>query len=221
MTPASPEAGRSPDGVVYVATSRELSVTAGPGKSIAGVVDLLRAATFGMETRSLIGTGCFGRIRGGRSGEGDFCANINDDMGKTVGIVCGLPKFFPSRDVGVRGKLTGTRTRFRRELSFSGLPRSRRSRWTSGTTEKSPTRSLPATVWTTSIYSWPSKKFSTPLLPSPRRSPMAQKLDDGKFRVKSVVVTKAKVINGVIATKGKTAYLVDQAEGHILKLSHR
>ena len=49
---------------------------------------------------------------------------------------------------------------------------------------------------------------------------IAEVSDDGKFHVKALIPT-AREARGVIATKGKTAYLIDPAEGRILKLSHR
>jgi DNA-binding beta-propeller fold protein YncE len=44
--------------------------------------------------------------------------------------------------------------------------------------------------------------------------------DDGKFRLKALVPT-AKGARGVVAGKGETAYLIDPAEGRILKLTHK
>src|SRR5206468_8830978 len=43
--------------------------------------------------------------------------------------------------------------------------------------------------------------------------------DDGKFHLKSTVPT-VKGARGVVAGKGETAYLIDPAEGRILKLAH-
>jgi DNA-binding beta-propeller fold protein YncE len=44
--------------------------------------------------------------------------------------------------------------------------------------------------------------------------------DDGKFRLKTLIPT-VKGARGVIAGKGETAYLIDPAEGRILKLTHK
>ena len=44
--------------------------------------------------------------------------------------------------------------------------------------------------------------------------------DDGKFHLKALVPT-VKGARGVIAAKGKTAYLIDPAEGRILKMTHK
>ena len=44
--------------------------------------------------------------------------------------------------------------------------------------------------------------------------------DDGKFRLKALIPT-VKGARGVIAGKGETAYLIDPAEGRILKLTHK
>ncbi len=44
--------------------------------------------------------------------------------------------------------------------------------------------------------------------------------DDGKFHLKALVPT-VKGARGVVAGKGETAYLIDPAEGHILKMTHK
>jgi DNA-binding beta-propeller fold protein YncE len=44
--------------------------------------------------------------------------------------------------------------------------------------------------------------------------------DDGKFRLKALVPT-VKGARGVVAGKGETAYLIDPAEGRILKVTHK
>src|SRR5436305_220063 len=44
--------------------------------------------------------------------------------------------------------------------------------------------------------------------------------DDGKFHLKALVPT-VKGARGVVAGKGETAYLIDPAEGRILKLTHK
>jgi DNA-binding beta-propeller fold protein YncE len=44
--------------------------------------------------------------------------------------------------------------------------------------------------------------------------------DDGKFHLRATVPT-AKGVRGVVAGKGETAYLIDPAEGRILKLTHK
>ena len=44
--------------------------------------------------------------------------------------------------------------------------------------------------------------------------------DDGKFRLKALVPT-VKGARGVVAGKGETAYLIDPAEGRILKMTHK
>src|SRR5439155_4050708 len=44
--------------------------------------------------------------------------------------------------------------------------------------------------------------------------------DDGKFHLKALVPT-SKGVRGVAAGKGQTAYLIDPAQGRILKLTHK
>jgi DNA-binding beta-propeller fold protein YncE len=44
--------------------------------------------------------------------------------------------------------------------------------------------------------------------------------DDGKFHLKALVPTVNRA-RGVIAAKGETAYLIDPAEGRVLKLTHK
>jgi len=44
--------------------------------------------------------------------------------------------------------------------------------------------------------------------------------DHGKFHLKATVPT-VRGARGVIATKGETAYLIDPAEGRILKLTNK
>jgi len=44
--------------------------------------------------------------------------------------------------------------------------------------------------------------------------------EDGKFHLKALVPT-VKGARGVVAGKGETAYLIDPAEGRILKMTHK
>jgi DNA-binding beta-propeller fold protein YncE len=49
---------------------------------------------------------------------------------------------------------------------------------------------------------------------------IAEISDDGKFHLKATIPT-IKGVRGVVAGKGETAYLIDPAEGHILKLTRK
>jgi DNA-binding beta-propeller fold protein YncE len=96
MTPASPETGAAPHGVVYVAMTRELWVTTGPGKSIE-VFDASEPRHLKWKLRIPLDGSTEGFAVDNERGQ--FYTNI-DDIGKTVGIDLRSHKIVSKWDVG-------------------------------------------------------------------------------------------------------------------------
>src|SRR5207248_10938642 len=115
-------------------------------------------------------------------------------------------------------RLAGTRTRYQAGLSIRGLPRSRRE--PGHRAQRKVTDSVTTGNGLDDIDFSADQKVLYAAASVTATLTIAEVSDDGKFHVKALIPT-AREARGVIATKGKTAYLIDPAEGRILKLSHR
>jgi DNA-binding beta-propeller fold protein YncE len=213
MTPASPETGGSPHGVVYVATSRELWVTTGPGKSIE-VFDASEPRHLKWKLRIPLDGSTEGFAVDNQRGR--FYTNI-DDMGKTVAIAVRSHKVVSEWDVG-SSDLQGLALDTKRGFLFVAcqdhvvsLDIGHDGKVTDSVTTGGGLDDIDFSAEQKVLYAAASVTATLTI---------AEVSDDGKFHVKALVPT-AKEARGVIATKGKTAYLIDPAEGRILKLSHR
>jgi len=213
MTPASPETGGSPHGVVYVATSRELWVTTGPGKSIE-VFDASEPRHLKWKLRIPLDGSTEGFSVDNERGR--FYTNI-DDMGKTVAIDVRSHKVVSEWDVG-SSDLQGLALDTKRGFLFVAcqdhvvsLDIGHDGKVTDSVTTGGGLDDIDFSAEQKVLYAAASVTATLTI---------AEVSDDGKFHVKALVPT-AKEARGVIATKGKTAYLIDPAEGCILKLSHR
>jgi len=213
MSPASPETGGSPHGVVYVATSRELWVTTGPGKSIE-VFDASEPRHLKWKLRIPLDGSTEGFAVDNQRGR--FYTNI-DDMGKTVAIDVRSHKVVSEWDVG-SSDLQGLALDTKRGFLFVAcqdhvvsLDIGHDGKVTDSVTTGGGLDDIDFAAEQKVLYAAASVTATLTI---------AEVSDDGKFHVKALVAT-AKEARGVIATKGKTAYLIDPAEGRILKLSHR
>ena len=213
MTPASPETGGSPHGVVYVATSRELWVTTGPGKSIE-VFDASEPRHLKWKLRIPLDGSTEGFAVDDQRGR--FYTNI-DDMGKTVAIDVRSHKIVSEWDVG-SSDLQGLALDTKRGFLFVAcqdhvvsLDIGHDGKVTDSVTTGGGLDDIDFSAEQKVLYAAASVTATLTI---------AEVSDDGKFHVKALVPT-AKEARGVIATKGKAAYLIDPAEGRILKLSHR
>jgi DNA-binding beta-propeller fold protein YncE len=213
MTPASAETGGSPHGVVYVATSRELWVTTGPGKSIE-VFDASEPRHLKWKLRIPLDGSTEGFAVDNQRGR--FYTNI-DDMGKTVAIAVRSHKVVSEWDVG-SSDLQGLALDTKRGFLFVAcqdhvvsLDIGHDGKVTDSVTTGGGLDDIDFSAEQKVLYAAASVTATLTI---------AEVSDDGKFHVTALVPT-AKEARGVIATKGKTAYLIDPAEGRILKLSHR
>jgi DNA-binding beta-propeller fold protein YncE len=213
MTPASPETGAAPHGVVYVPMTRELWVTTGPGKSIE-VFDASEPRHLKWKLRIPLDGSTEGFAVDNERGQ--FYTNI-DDIGKTVGIDLRSHKIVSKWDVG-SSDLQGLALDANRGFLFVhcqdhvvSLDIGHDGRVVDSVTTGAGLDDIDFSADQKILYAAAAVTATLTI---------AEVSDDGKFHVKALVPT-AKEARGVIAAKGKTAYLIDPAEGRILKLTHR
>jgi len=213
MTPASPETGGAPHGVVYVAMMRELWVTTGPGKSIE-VFDASEPRHLKWKLRIPLDGSTEGFAVDNERGQ--FYTNI-DDMGKTVGVDLHSHKIVSKWDVG-SSDLQGLALDTKRGFLFVAcqdhvvsLDIRHGGKVTDSVTTGGGLDDIDFSAEQKVLYAAASVTATLTI---------AEVSDDGKFHVRALLPT-AREARGVIAAKGKTAYLIDPAEGRILKLTHR
>jgi YVTN family beta-propeller protein len=213
MTPASPETGGVPHGVVYVARMRELWVTTGPGKSIE-VFDASEPRHLKWKLRiSLDGSTEGFAIDNER---GQFYTNI-DEMGKTVAIDLRSHKIVSKWDLR-NSDLQGLALDAKRGFLFVACQDhvvSLDIRHGGKVID-----SVATGAGLDDIDFSADQKVLYAAAAVTATLTIAEVSDDGKFHVKTLVPT-AREARGVIAARGNTAYLIDPAEGRILKLTHR
>jgi len=213
MTPASPETGAAPHGVVYVAMTRELWVTTGPGNSIE-VFDASEPRHLKWKLRIPLDGSTEGFAVDNERGQ--FYTNI-DDMGKTVAIDLRSHKIVSKWDVG-SSDLQGLALDSKRGFLFVACQDhvvSLDIRHGGKVID-----SVATGAGLDDIDFSADQKILYAAAAVTATLTIAEVSDDGKFHVKALVPT-AKEARGVIAAKGKTAYVIDPAEGRILKLTHR
>ncbi len=213
MTPASPSTGAAPHGVVYVAMTRELWVTTGPGKSIE-VFDASEPRHLKWKLRIPLDGSTEGFAVDNERGQ--FYTNI-DDMGKTVAIDLRSHKIVSKWDVG-SSDLQGLALDAKRGFLFVAcqdhvvsLDIRHGGKVIDAGASGGGLDDIDFSADQKILYAAAAVTATLTI---------AEVSDDGKFHVKALVPT-AKKARGVIAAKGKTAYLIDPAEGRILKLTHR
>jgi DNA-binding beta-propeller fold protein YncE len=213
MTPASPETGAAPHGVVYVAMTRELWVTTGPGKSIE-VFDASEPRHLKWKLRIPLDGSTEGFAVDNERGQ--FYTNI-DDMEKKVAIDLRSHKIVSKWDVG-SSDLQGLALDAKRGFLFVACQDhvvSLDIRHGGKVID-----SVATGAGLDDIDFSADQKILYAAAAVTATLTIAEVSDDGKFHVKALVPT-ARDARGVIAAKGKTAYLIDPAEGRILKLTHR
>lgn len=213
MTPALLETGGAPHGVVYVAMTRELWVTTGPGKSIE-VFDASEPRHLKWKLRIPLDGSTEGFAVDNERGQ--FYTNI-DDMGKTLAIDVRSHKIVSKWDVGSRD-LQGLALDTKRGFLFVAcedhvvsLDIRRGGKVIDSVTSGAGLDDIDFSVEQKVLYAAAAVTATLTV---------AEVSNDGKFHVKALVPT-AKGARGVIAARGKTVYLIDPAEGRILKLTHR
>lgn len=213
MKPASAEMGGLPHGVVYVAVSRELWVTTGPGKSIE-VFDASEPRHLKWKlTIPLDGSTEGFAVDNERE---RFYTNL-DDMGKTVAIDVRSHKVVSQIDIGSTD-LEGLALDTKRGFLFVAcqdhvvsVDIRHGEKITDSVTTGGGLDDIDFSAEQKVLYAAASVTATLTI---------AEVSDDGKFHVRALLPT-AREARGVIAAKGKTAYLISPAEGRVLKLTHR
>jgi DNA-binding beta-propeller fold protein YncE len=219
--PASPDGGVTPDGVVYVAATRELWITTRPmpggDPAAAKSLEVFDASDpQRLKWKSKIPLDGLAEGYAVDNDQGLFYANI-EDMGKTVAIDVRSHKVVAEWNPG-SADLQGLAPDIARRFLFvacgdhvvsidAGHGGKVLDSITTGpgldNIDYSPDRKL--------LYAAASQAPSLTI---------AEVDDQGKFHLKATVPT-VKGARGVVAGKGETAYLIDPVEGRILKLIHK
>jgi len=213
MTPALLETGGAPYGVVYVAITHELWVTTGPGKSIE-VFDASEPRHLKWKLRIPLDGSTEGFAVDNERGQ--FYTNI-DDMGKTLAIDVRSHKIVSKWDVGSRD-LQGLALDTKRGFLFVAcedhvvsLDIRHGGKVIDSVTSGAGLDDIDFSAEQNVLYAAAAVTATLTI---------AEVSNDGKFHVKALVPT-AKEARGVIAAKGKTAYLIDPTGGRILKLTYK
>jgi DNA-binding beta-propeller fold protein YncE len=212
MTPALLETGGAPHGVVYVAMMRELWVTTGPGKSIE-VFDASEPRHLKWKLRIPLDGSTEGFAVDNERGR--FYTNI-DEKGKTVAIDVRSHKVVSKWDSGssdLQGLALDTKRGFifvACEDHVVSLDIRHGGKVIDSVTTGAGLDDIDFSAEQKVLYAAAAVTATLTI---------AEVGDDGKFHVKALVPT-AKGARGVIAARGKTVYLIDPAEGRILKLTH-
>ena len=217
---ASPDGGETPDGVVYVAATRELWLTLRtrsgdtvPAKSLQ-IFDA--SDTHHLKPKMKIPLEGLGEGYAVDNQRGLFYTNV-EDTGKTVAIDLRSRKVVAGWNPG-SNDLQGLALDSSRNFLFvacgdhvvsldAGLGGKVLDSITTGPGLDNIDYSADATL----LYAAASQAATLTI---------AEVDDHGKFHLRATVPT-VKGVRGVVAGKGETAYLIDPAEGRILKLIHK
>ena len=210
---SSPEMDTGPHGIVYVAATRELWVTTGPGKSIQ-VFDVSDARHPKFKTKIELDGPTEGYAVD--NGRGRFYTNITD-KGSTVAIDLRTHKIVSAWKVGstdLQGLAIDTQRGFlfvacadhvvSLDIAHDGKLLD----------------SIPTGAGLDDIDFSRGEKLLYAAASVTATLSIIEVSDDGKFHLKALVPT-SKGVRGVAAGKGQTAYLIDPAQGRILKLTHK
>ena len=207
----SNEAAREPDGAVYIAATREVWIRTGASKSIevfdASVPGHLKwKLRIPMEERT---EGCVVDNQ-----RGQFYTNI-EEIGKTIAIDVRSHKITAQMDPG-SDDLQGLAVDTARGFLFVAcgdhvvsLDIAHGGKLIDSVTTGAGLDDIDFSIDQNVLYAASSLTATLTI---------ADVGNDGKFHVKALLPT-AKQARSVIAAKGKTAYLIDPAEGAILKVS--
>ena len=221
VAPPSAGPGSAPDGVVYVAATRELWITTGaPPLGIASVNKSIQVFD-ASEPRHLkwkMKIPLDGSAEGYAvdNHRGLFYTNV-EETGKTVAIDVRSHKVVAKWDVGSR-ELQGLALDNERGFLFVACGDHVVSLDVGH--DGKITDSIETGAGLDNIDYSPDLKVLYAAASVAAGLTIAAVDDKGKFRLKATMPT-IKGARGVVAAKGETAYLIDPAEGRILKLTHK
>src|SRR5436190_8342622 len=220
---APPSAGReaAPDGVVYVAATRELWITTGaPPLGIASadksiqVFDASDPRHLKLKTKIPLDGSAEGYAVDNQRGL--FYTNV-EETGNTVAIDARTHKVVAKWDVGSR-ELQGLALDSARGFLFVAcgdhvvnLDTAHGGKIVDSIATGPGLDNIDYSLDRKVLYAAASQAATLTI---------AEVGDDGKFHLKATVPT-VKGVRGVVAGKGETAYLIDPAEGSILKLTRK
>jgi DNA-binding beta-propeller fold protein YncE len=220
---APPSAGRAaaPDGVVYVATTRELWITTGaPPLGIASadkslqVFDASEPRHLKRKTKIALQASAEGYAVDNQRGL--FYTNL-EETGNTIAIDVRTHEIVAKWDPGSR-ELQGLALDAARNFLFVAcadhvvsLDAGHHGKVLDSITTGPGLDNIDYSVDGKLVYAAASQAATLTI---------AEVDDHGKFHLKATVPT-VKGARGVVAGKGETAYLIDPAEGRILKLIHK
>jgi len=217
---ASPDGGETPDGVVYVAATRELWLTLRtrsgdtvPAKSLQ-IFDA--SDTHHLKPKMKIPLEGLAEGYAVDNQRGLFYTNV-EDTGKTVAIDLRSRKVVAEWNPG-RNDLQGLALDSSRNFLFVAcgdhvvsLDAGHGGKVLDSITTGPGLDNIDYSGDAKLLYAAASQAGTLTI---------AEVGDDGKFHLKATVPT-VKGARGVVAGKGETAYLIDPAEGRILKLTHK
>jgi hypothetical protein len=208
-----PEADTGPHQVVYVAATREVWVTTGPAKSIQ-IFDASDAHHPKFKTKIQLDGTTEGAAIDNRRGR--FYSNMTE-KGSTIAIDLRSHKIVSKWQVG-SNDLQGLAIDTQRGFLFVACA----DHVVSLDTRRNGKLldSIPTGAGLDDIDFSSEKKFLYAAAAITATLSIIEVGDDAKFHLK-VLVPTAKGARGVKAAKGETAYLIDPAQGRILKLTHK
>jgi DNA-binding beta-propeller fold protein YncE len=210
---SSPEGDTGPHQVVYVALTREVWVTKGPGKSIQ-IFDASDAHHPKFKTKIELEGGTEGAAIDNKRGR--FYTNIAE-RGSTISIDVRSHKLVSQWDVGskdLQGLAIDTQRGFlfvacadhvvSLDIAHGGRPLD----------------FIPTGAGLDDIDFSPEQKFLYAAAGITATLSVIEVSNEGKFHLKSLVPT-AKAARGVKVGRAQTAYVIDPAQGRILKVTHK
>ena len=210
---SSPEMDTGPHGIVYVAATREVWVTTGPGTSIQ-IFDVSNARHPKFKTKIELDGPTEGYAVD--NDHGRFYTNITD-KGSTVAIDLRTHEIVSTGKVGstdLQGLAIDTQRGFlfvacadhvvSLDIVHNGKLLD----------------SIPTGAGLDDIDFSRDEKLLYAAASVTATLSIIEVSDDGKFHLKALMPT-SKGVRGVAAGKGQTAYLIDPAQGRILKLTHK
>jgi DNA-binding beta-propeller fold protein YncE len=210
---SSPEVDTGPHGIAYVASTREVWVTTGPGKSIQ-IFDASDARHPKFKTKIELDGPTEGYALD--NDRGQFYTNITD-KGSTVAIDLRTHKIVSAWKVG-SSDLQGLAVDTQRGFLFVAcadhvvsLDIAHHGKLLD---------SIPTGAGLDDIDFSPEQKVLYAAASVTATLSIIEVSEDGKFHLKALAAT-ANGARGVKAAKGQTAYLIDPAQGRILKLTHK
>jgi DNA-binding beta-propeller fold protein YncE len=218
--PASPDRAVTPDGVVYVAPTRELWITLRPKQgdnATAKSIQVFDASSpQHLKSKTKIPLENLAEGYAVDNQHGIFYTNI-EEAGKTVAIDVRLHKVIATWNPGssdLQGLALDTARRFLFVACGDhvvSIDAGHDGKVLDSITTGPGLDNIDYSADAKLLYAAASQAATLTI---------AEVGNDGKFHLKATVPT-VKDARGVVAGKGETAYLIDPAEGRILKLTHK